>query len=130
MGFKKIFREEKGLLFLMILLFISGVFLIIHTLLHYRTGGSAMYVGYSDIGAFADGEFLSLWSSGGYRTGDWAEMAAFPIVGGLLAIFHNIFAVQIYNRRGRGYAQLFVLVSIFMAVVVSVVLFRLLKTVK
>ena len=125
-GFKKIFKDEKGIMVLMFLLFVMGMELILHTLLHFKAGGTTMYIGYSDIGGFTGGDPLSLWSSGGYRTGGWTEMAVFPILGVVLGVLHNLFAVQAYNRRGKGYAILVVMVSMMVAVGAFVLLMRLL----
>ena len=125
-GFRKIFREEKGVLAMMVLLFAMGVVLVIHTILHFKAGGTTMYIGYSDIGGFSGGDPLSLWNSGGYRTGGWAEMAVFPILGIILGVLHNLFAIQVYNRRGKGYAVLVVLVSMVIAAGAFVLLLRLL----
>lgn len=85
-----------------------------------------MYIGYSDIGEFSGGDWLSLWSSGGYRTGGWMEMAVFPIMGVVLGVLHNLFAIQVYNRRGRGYAVAMVFLSMMVAAGAFVLLMRLL----
>ena len=125
-GFKKIFREEKGLLVMMLVLFVMGVVLILHTLFHFKAGGTTMYIGYSDIGEFTGGDPLSLWSSGGYRTGGWAEMAVFPILGLILGVLHNLLAVQIFKRRGKGSAMAVVIISMMIAAGAFVLLLRLL----
>lgn len=125
-GFKKIFREEKGLLVMMLVLFVMGVVLILHTLFHFKAGGTTMYIGYSDIGEFTGGDPLSLWSSGGYRTGGWAEMAVFPILGLILGVLHNLLAVQIFKRRGKGFAMAVVIISMMIAAGAFVLLLRLL----
>ena len=125
-GFRKIFKEDKLLLVLMFGLFVFGVFLAVHTLLNFKIGGTTMYIGYSDIGEFSGGEFLSLWNSGGYRTGGWMEMIIFPILGVTVGVFHNFFAVQIYNRRGRGYAETFILLSFLILLGAFILLLRLL----
>ena len=85
-----------------------------------------MYIGYSDIGEFTGGDPLSLWSSGGYRTGGWAEMAVFPILGVILGVLHNLFAVQAFKRRGKGFAMAVVMISMMIAVGAFVLLMRLL----
>ncbi len=125
-GLKKIFREEKGLLVMMLVLFAMGMVLILHTLFHFKAGGTTMYIGYSDIGEFTGGDPLSLWSSGGYRTGGWAEMAVFPILGVILGVLHNLFAVQAFRRRGKGFAVAVVMISMMIAVGAFVLLMRLL----
>ena len=125
-GFKKIFRDDKGLLVAMLVLFGFGVLLILHTLIHFKAGGTTMYSGYSDIGEFTGGDPLSLWNSGGYRTGGWVEMAVFPILGLVLGVLHNLFAIQAYERRGKGYALTVILLSSLVAVGAFVLLLRLL----
>lgn len=130
LGFRKIFREEKGVLLLMVLLFIVGNILAIHALLKFKTGATTLYVGYADIGSFSGGEFLSLWNSGGYKTGDFSAVLVFPIFGGILAILHNLLAIQIFNRRGKGFAQLFLIISILVGIVAFGVLLRLVGTIR
>ncbi len=125
-GVKKIFREDKGILVAMLVLFGLGLLLILHTLIHFKAGGTTMYIGYSDIGGFTGGDPLSLWNSGGYRTGGWAEMAVFPILGLILGVLHNLFAIQAYERRGKGFAVTMILLSILVAVGAFVLLLRLL----
>ncbi|MBQ3294073.1 hypothetical protein IJG96_03020 [Candidatus Saccharibacteria bacterium] len=125
-GVKKIFREDKGVLVAMLVLFGFGLLLVLHTLIHFKAGGTTMYIGYSDIGEFAGGDPLSLWNSGGYRTGGWAEMAVFPILGLILGVLHNLFAIQAYERRGKGFAVTMILLSILVAAGAFVLLLRLL----
>ncbi|MBR3319537.1 hypothetical protein IKG06_03465 [Candidatus Saccharibacteria bacterium] len=125
-GLKKVFQKDKGVLLMMLILFAMGLLLILHTFLHFKAGGTTMYIGYSDIGGFTGGEFLSLWNSGGYRTGGWSEMIVFPILGVILGILHNLFAIQIYNRRGKGFAILMLLLSILVAAGAFLLLMRLL----
>ena len=125
-GLKKVFQKDKGVLLMMLILFAMGLLLILHTFLHFKAGGTTMYIGYSDIGGFTGGEFLSLWKSGGYRTGGWSEMIVFPILGVILGILHNLFAIQIYNRRGKGFAILMLLLSILVAAGAFLLLMRLL----
>ena len=125
-GLRKIFREEKGFLGLLILLFLMGVFLAIYTLVNFKGGGTTMYIGYSDIGSFDGEDWLSLWSSGGYRTGGWMEMAVFPILGLSCASLHNLLAIQVFERRGKGYGKIVVFASMLILVVAFVVLLRLL----
>ncbi|MBR3256826.1 hypothetical protein IKG02_00850 [Candidatus Saccharibacteria bacterium] len=125
-GFKKIFRNDKDFLVLMIVLFLFGMALSIHSFLNLKVVNSSMYIGYSDIGEFSGGEFLSLWNSGGYRTGGWADILFFAVFGMILAVFHNFFAVQVYNRKGKGFAQIFVIISIMVAMIAFIFLLRLL----
>lgn len=125
-GIKKIYRDDKGILVGMLVLFGLGVLLILHTLIHFKAGGTTMYIGYSDIGEFTGGDLLSLWNSGGYRTGGWSEMAVFPILGVVLGVLHNLFIIQVYERRGRGLAIAMLLVSVLVAVGAFVLLMRLL----
>lgn len=127
LGLKRIFREEKGLLGVMMLLFLLGMSLGIYTLVNFKGSGTTMYIGYSDIGTFDGADWLSLWNSGGYRTGGWAEMSVFPIFGFLFGVLNNILAIQVFQRRGKGYAQLVVALSIIMTVSSFIVLLRLLN---
>ncbi|MBQ3430621.1 hypothetical protein IJG20_00770 [Candidatus Saccharibacteria bacterium] len=125
-GFRKIFRKDKKILILMFVLFIASGVLALHALFHFKVGGTTMYIGYSDIGEFSGGEFSSLWNSGGYRTGGWMDVAIFPILALILGVFHNLLAVQIYNRRGKGYAEAFLILSLIVVVGAFLFLLRLL----
>ncbi|MBR3204700.1 hypothetical protein IKF81_03390 [Candidatus Saccharibacteria bacterium] len=125
-GFKKIFKNDKDLLLLMLVLFVFGIVIGTHAILNFKVGGTTMYIGYSDIGEFSGGEFMSLWNSGGYRTGGWVDVAIFPVLGLILGVFHNLFAIQIYNRKNKGFAVLFVLLSILICIGAFVLLLRIL----
>ncbi len=125
-GVKKIFKDDKGLLVGMLVLVGMGMLLTLHTLIHFKAGGTTMYIGYSDIGEFTGGDPMSLWGSGGYRTGGWTEMAVFPILGVVLGVLHNLFAIQAYERRGKGFAVAVVIISILVAAGAFVLLMRLL----
>ena len=125
-GAKKIFREDRGLLVLMVILFLMGLELVLHTLFHFKVGVTSMYIGYSDSGKFSGGDYLSLWNSGGYRTGGWVDMAVFIILGIIFGVFHNIMAMKIYERRGKGYTRGFVVISMIVCSVAFVTLARLL----
>lgn len=125
-GFKKIFREDRGMIVLMGVLFVMGMVLAIHTFLHFKAGGTTMYIGYSDIGKFSGGDWLSLWNSGGYKTGGWAEMAVFPILGLIFGVLHNFLAAQIYVKRGKGYARALIVISMMVVAGAFVLLLRLL----
>ncbi len=85
-----------------------------------------MYIGYSDIGEFVGDDPLSLWNSGGYRTGGWSEMIVFPILGVVLGVFHNLFAIQAFERRGKGFALTMVMISMMVAAGAFILLLRLL----
>ena len=125
-SFRKIFKEDRGFLGLVCLMILIGVILFIYTLIKINTGKTLMYVGYGDIGEFTGGEIASLWSSGGYRAGGMTEMIAFPIMMIVLGVFHSLLAVRIYERKGKGVAKMFLLLSFLMMVGVIITLMRLL----
>ena len=125
-GFKKIFRDDKVFLLGMVVLFALGLLLVLHTFIHFKAGGTTMYIGYSDIGGFDGAAQMSVSNSGEYRTGGWADMVIFPILGLVLGVLHNLFAIQVYERRGKGFAVTMILVSILVAVGAFVLLLRLL----
>ena len=124
--FKKIYREEKGLLLMMGLIFFLSLVLVVYGILNINTSGSLNYVGYGDIGKFTGGEYLSLWNSGGYRSGGWVELMAFPVLGLIIGILHNFLTVVIYKRRGAGIAKAFLLLSLGILLGAFVTLTRLL----
>ena len=125
-GVKKIFREDRKLLAGMCLMLILGIILILYTLIHFKTSGTTRYVGYSDIGEFSGGDWLSLWNSGGYRIGGWAEMSVFPILGLTIGVLHNLFAARLYMRRGNGFVYILIILSISVELIALVLLIRLL----
>ncbi len=125
-SFKKIFGEDRGFLGLVFLLFLVGISLFIYTLIRINTGKTLVYVGYGDIGGFTGGEIASLWSSGGYRAGGTGEMVAFPILMMIFGVFHSLIAVQIYERKGKGIARMFILLTFLLMIGAVVTLTRLL----
>ncbi|MBQ3430277.1 hypothetical protein IJG21_02535 [Candidatus Saccharibacteria bacterium] len=124
--FKKIYQEEKGLVLVMGLVFLLSLLLVIYGVFNINTSGSLNYVGYGDIGKFTGGEYLSLWNSGGYRSGGWIELMAFPALALIIGVLHNLLAVVIYKRRGAGVAKAFLLLSLVILLGAFITLMRLL----
>ncbi|MBQ6147878.1 hypothetical protein IJH66_03260 [Candidatus Saccharibacteria bacterium] len=125
-SFKKIYQEDRGFLGLLVLLFLLALALFIFAFVKALGVGSMAYVGYSDIGKFAGGEISSLWSSGGYRSGGMIDLMAFAVAAVVFGLLHSLISVQIYERRGKGVARMFVLLSAMLVLGAFVVLIRLL----
>ena len=106
-----IFREHKVLLVLMLILFVMGLAFFIFSLFCLKPGTPVANIGYSDID--------------GYRSGAWGNLLAFPLLAILFGILHNCLAIRIYQKRGAGLAQVFVVISIFLLIGAFIVLLRL-----
>ena len=106
-----IFRQHKVLLILMLILFVMGLAFFIFSLFCIKPGIPVANIGYSDID--------------GYRSGAWGNLIAFPILALLFGIIHNLLAMRIFQKRGAGLAQVFVVISIFLVIGSFIVLLRL-----
>lgn len=123
---KKIYKEQRGLLILQVLLVLFSLFLFVFSVLHLSPSSSVVKVSYGDIGRYQGGEWSSMSNSGGYHDGSWMEMLAFPIIALVFGVLHNLIAVRLYERRGPALAIVFVVVSLFLVVGTFLVLVRLL----
>ncbi len=123
---KTIYKEERWLLVLMIMLFLVGFWLFVQSLLSVDVNRSAVKIGYSDIGFYQSGEALTMGDTGGYRDGWWTELLVFPIFAVVLGVLHNLLALKIYKIRGSGMAKAFVMMSIFLVLAVFLTMGRLL----
>ena len=112
-GLKSIFRKERGLIFLMILIFLLAVFLFIFSLIKIDPSGAVTKIGYGDIG--------------GYRDGAWTNMLTFPVLAVLFGFLHNLLAVRIYIKRGSGMAKVFLFTTGMLILGSVLVLIRLSK---
>lgn len=95
----------------MLILFVMGLAFFIFSLFCLRPGTPVANIGYSDLE--------------GYRSGAWGNLLAFPLLAILFGILHNFLAMRIYQKRGAGLAQVFVVISIFLLIGAFIVLLRL-----
>ena len=106
-----ILHEHKVLLVLMFILFVMGLAFFVFSLFCLHPNTPVANIGYSDID--------------GYRSGPWGNLLAFPLLAILFGILHNFLAMRIYQKRGAGLAQVFVVISIFLLIGAFIVLLRL-----
>lgn len=108
---KDIFHEHKVLLMLMFILFLMSLAFFVFSLFCLHPEIPVATIGYSDVN--------------GYRSGGWANLLAFPILAILFGVIHNILAMRIFQKRGAGLAQVFVVITMFLLLGAFMVLLRL-----
>jgi hypothetical protein len=113
--FKTIYQYERFMLILMILNFLISTALLVIGILNLNPSSAVVRTGYGDIG--------------GYRSGSWTDMIAFPILAIIFGIFHNFIAVNIFKKRGTGMAKFFLLTTTMLIVGAIITLLRLLGTI-
>ena len=67
-----IYREHRGLLILMILLFVCSMIFFIFSIFNLSPSSAIVKVGYGDIGSFAGEGLTEMRTGAGYRDGGWA----------------------------------------------------------
>lgn len=121
-GLKSVWREvcrkQKALMVTMIFLILASAVLFIVSMTTLRPQNTVVIVGYSDV----YGEIAGI--SGGYRRASWATMLAFPILAVIYGLLHNLLALRIYRKYGRGAALVFVFVTMLLIVITFVTMLR------
>ena len=110
--FLKIYRNEHGVLIVMIMNLLFSIALFIFSLISLNPDSSVVKVGYGDIG--------------GYRDGSWIDILAFPLLAIIFGVFHNLLAVRIFHKRGSGMAKFFLIITTILILGTFLVLVRLL----
>lgn len=110
---KQIYHSERFMLALMLLNLVASIALLIFGIVSLNPAAAVVKIGYGDIG--------------GYRSGAWVDMIAFPIMAIILEVFHNFIAIRIFKKRGAGMAKFFLLTTTMLIVGTFIVLFRLLE---
>lgn len=110
---KKIYKEERWMLILMIFNLALSIVLFIYGVTSLNPNTAIVKTGYGDIG--------------GYRDGSWTSMIAFPILAMVFGILHNFIAIKIYHRRGAGMTKFFLITTTILIIGTFIVLSRLLK---
>ena len=113
-NFLEIAKKQRGLLLLMILLFLVSLGLLIFALVVMGSGQPTVIAGYGDLESY------------GYRFGTWADMLALPTLAVLFGVVHNFLAVRMFEKRGSGWAKVVVTVSIVLVIATVIVLGKLL----
>ena len=99
------------MLALMILNFLASIVLIIMGFIFINPESAIVKTGYSDIS--------------GYHDGVWTDMLAFPLLGLILGVLHNIIAVNVFYKRGAGMAKFFLIATTALIAGGIIVLIRL-----
>ena len=110
---KRIYKEERFMFALMIFNVISSIALFITGVINLNPSAAVVKIGYGDIG--------------GYRSGSWADMLAFPVLAIIFGIFHNFIAIRIFKKRGAGMAKFFLITTTALIFGTIIVLLRLLE---
>ena len=108
---KKIYKNERLMLVMMILNFLASLALLIFSIIKINPASSVIKVGYGDIG--------------GYRDGSWTDLIAFPLLAILFGILHNFIAIRIFHKRGAGMTKFFLITTTVLIVGTFIVLIRL-----
>lgn len=123
----EIYKEHKGLLVLMSLLFLMSLSFFVFSLVSLSPSSAIVKVGYGDIGSFSGDDLTGMRLAGGYRDGGWGSMLTFSFLSVIVGVLHNMIAIRIYKRRGEGIAKAFVLISMTIIIGAFIVLMRLLS---
>ena len=123
----EIYKEHKGLLVLMSLLFLMSLVFFVFSLVSLSPSSAIVKVGYGDIGSFSGDDLTGMRLAGGYRDGGWGSMLTFSFLSVIVGVLHNMIAIRIYKRRGEGIAKAFVLISMTIIIGAFIVLMRLLS---
>lgn len=108
----KIYRNERGILLVMIINFLLALGLFIFSVINLNPNSAVVKVGYGDIG--------------GYRDGGWTNMLMYPMLAVLFGILHNLLALRIFHKRGAGMTKFFLITTAMLILGTFVVLVRLL----
>mgnify|MGYP007070338116 CR=1 FL=1 len=76
----EIYRNERGLLIVMLLNTVFALVLLIFSLIKLNPNAAVVKIGYGDIG--------------GYRDGAWVDMLAFPLLAVVFGVLHNFLALK------------------------------------
>ncbi len=106
-----IYREDRGILIMMILVFIFSLVFFIFSCTRLNTTSAIVKIGYGDIG--------------GYRDGAWNGLLTFPVLAFIFGILHNLLAIRIYGKRGVGMTKFFLATTIMLIFSALLVLVRL-----
>ncbi|MBO4276682.1 hypothetical protein J5868_03225 [Candidatus Saccharibacteria bacterium] len=110
---KKIYRNERLTLVLIIINILGSIALLVVGILKLNPDSAIVKIGYGDIG--------------GYRNGSWADMLVFPLLAIIFGFFHTLIALRIYEKRGAGMTKFFLITTATLIIGAFIVLFRLTK---
>ncbi len=111
--FKTLYRDDRGVLVMMIGLVLVGSVLFVLPLVSLNPAVPRIWARYTDV-------------SSGYAEGSWWYLVSFSVLALVLTVGHSLIAARLYEKKGAGVAKMFLTVSI---VVVLVAISYLLKIV-
>lgn len=111
---KTIFKEDKKLFVLVVLVLFLGLVLFIYTVLTLDPTGAVVKVGYDDV-------------TRGYQNGPWTDMLVFPLAAFLLGVLHPVLSLRLYEKKGGGMTRLFLMMTIGIMVGMFILMVRLLS---
>lgn len=117
---REVYRKQKGLTALMIVVLIMSVALLIFALTTLRPQSTVVIVGYGDV----YGEIAGI--SGGYRRDSWLNMLAFPALAVLYGFVHNLLILRVYRKYGKDAAMVMAVATMLLILGTFVIIFRLL----
>ncbi len=117
---REVYRKQKGLTVLMIVVLIMSVALLIFALTTLRPQSTVVIVGYGDV----YGEIAGI--SGGYRRDSWLNMLAFPALAVLYGFVHNLLILRVYRKYGKDAAMVMAVATMLLILGTFVIIFRLL----
>lgn len=112
---KQVYTEERFMFILIIVNLILSVALFVISIINLNPAAAVVKIGYGDIG--------------GYRSGSWADMLAFPILSIVFGIFHAMIALRVFKKRGSGMTKFFLITTTALILGTGIILLRLLEKV-
>jgi hypothetical protein len=109
--FKLIYRNDRRVLVVMVILLVVGVGLFLLPIAHLSPAISKTQVRYSDINS-------------GYAEGSWWYLLSFSVLAVLLSVGHCLIGAGLYARRGAGVAMMFLVASIAVALMAMAFLLK------
>ena len=109
---KKIYQEDKGLFWLLLVNFLFSLVLLIMSIFTLNPNSTVVKLGYSDIE--------------GYRDGAWSNRLVFPMFAILFGVLHNFLAIKIFEKHGKGFALAVAMITTCLILGTIIVMKRLL----
>lgn len=110
-AFRRMYFEDRGVIMFMIAVFVCSAGLFVFSLTKLNTPNPVVKIGYGDIG--------------GYRDGTWSSLLVFPILACVYGFLHNLLAARIYEKRGAGMTNFFLITTMILIFGTFLVLIRL-----
>ncbi len=110
--FIKIYHNERGIIFFIIVNLILSIILLVFSITHLNPNAAIVKTGYGDIG--------------GYRDGTWTDLLTFPLLAIVFGVLHTLLSFKIFHKRGGGMTKFFLIATTALILGTFLVLTRLL----